>query len=444
MENNMNIDELLIHGTKEQVDSMLRFLHPADILDVIHRHDDQIKNILSKLPDEMIADIIEEEELENKYNLLKQISEPKRKSILEEMASDEITDMIGTLEEQEAFEVMNSLDEEDKHDIQHLMSYSQESAGGIMDTDFIAIYQNKTVQQTLEYLKKECQDIATASYLYVVENDMRLKGVLSLRDLVFSGFDTPISNITNTNVISINVNMDQEEVAKIFDKYNFVMMPVVDNYGRILGIITFDDVIDVIKEEATEDMYHLGGVAKEERVDGSIKESIKSRLPWLIVNLVTALIASSVIDHFQDTISKVVALSAVMTIISGMGGNAGTQALTIVVRGISLGEINKENLKKIMWKEICVGALTGLVVAVFVSILALKYDHNIMFGVLAGIAMVMNMIMANFAGFIVPVILEKLKVDPALASGVFVTTVTDVLGFFFFLGLATLFIKYLI
>lgn len=440
----MNIDELLIHGTKEQVDSMLRFLHPADILDVIHRHDDQIKNILSKLPDEMIADIIEEEELENKYNLLKQISEPKRKSILEEMASDEITDMIGTLEEQEAFEVMNSLDEEDKHDIQHLMSYSQESAGGIMDTDFIAIYQNKTVQQTLEYLKKECQDIATASYLYVVENDMRLKGVLSLRDLVFSGFDTPISNITNTNVISINVNMDQEEVAKIFDKYNFVMMPVVDNYGRILGIITFDDVIDVIKEEATEDMYHLGGVAKEERVDGSIKESIKSRLPWLIVNLVTALIASSVIDHFQDTISKVVALSAVMTIISGMGGNAGTQALTIVVRGISLGEINKENLKKIMWKEICVGALTGLVVAVFVSILALKYDHNIMFGVLAGIAMVMNMIMANFAGFIVPVILEKLKVDPALASGVFVTTVTDVLGFFFFLGLATLFIKYLI
>lgn len=440
----INIEELLLNGSQKQIESMLRFLHPADILDVLHNHEEHTLEILSKLPDDTIASIIEEEEIEEKYELLKQFSDKHQKSILEEMASDEITDMIGTLEEEQVSEVINFLDEEDQQDVKQLMSYSEESAGGIMDTDFIFIYENKTVQHTLNYIKTECQDIQTTSYLYVVKEDMELKGVLSLRDLVFSGFDTPISEITNTNVISINVATDQEEVANMFDKYNFVMMPVVDDENKMLGVITFDDVIDVIKEEATEDMYHLGGITKEERVDGTIFESIKSRLPWLIVNLFTALLASSVIDKFQGTISQVVALSAVMTIISGMGGNAGTQSLTIVVRGLSLGEITKENAKKVFLKEIAVGALTGIVIALFVSVLALRYENNLAFGALAAIAMVLNMIMATIAGFIVPVILEKLNIDPALASGVFVTTVTDVLGFFFFLGLASLFIQYLV
>ena len=444
MEKIINVEDLLINGSKEQVTSLLRFLHPADILDVLHEHVDLVPEILSKLPDDMIASIIEEEEIEDKYDLLKQFSEAHQKSILDEMAFDEITDMIGTLEEYQLSEVINFLDEEDQEDVKQLMSYSEESAGGIMDTDFIAIYDNKTVQKTLEYLKTECQDIETASYLYVVGKDMSLKGVLSLRDLVFSSFNTPISEITNTNVIAINVKTDQEEVTKMFDKYNFVMMPVVDDDKKMLGVITFDDVIDVIKEEATEDMHHLGGIAKEERVDGTILESIRSRLPWLIINLVTALLASNVIDQFQGAISQVVALSAVMTIISGMGGNAGTQSLTIVVRGLSLGEITKENAKKIFFKEVAVGALTGIVIALFVSILAMHYENNLAFGLLAAVAMVLNMIMATIAGFVVPVILEKLKIDPALASGVFVTTVTDVLGFFFFLGLASMFINYLV
>lgn len=444
MKKKINIEELLLNGTQIQVTENLRFLHPADILDILHKHEDRAIEILNKLPDDMIAAIIEEEDIEDKYELLKKFSDQHQKSILDEMASDEITDMIGTLEEDEVSEVINFLDEEDKQDVKHLLSYSDESAGGIMDTEFIAIYESKTVQKTLEYLKNECQDIETSSYLYVVERDMTLKGVLSLRDLVFSSFDTPISEITNTNVIAINVQTDQEEVANMFDKYNFVMMPVVDNNNKMLGIITFDDVIDVIKEEATEDMHHLGGIAKEERVDGTVLESIKSRLPWLIVNLITALLASNVIDQFQNTISQVVALSAVMTIISGMGGNAGTQSLTIIVRGLSLGEITKENAKKIFFKEVLVGTLTGLVIAVFVSILAMYYENNIAFGILAAVAMVLNMIMATVAGFVVPMILEKFNVDPALASGVFVTTVTDVLGFFFFLGLASLFIQYLV
>ena len=222
------------------------------------------------------------------------------------------------------------------------------------------------------------------------------------------------------------------------------MMPVVDKENKILGVITIDDILEVIKEEASEDIHHMAGLAKEERVDGTIGDSIKSRLPWLIINLLTALLASTVIDLFQSTISQVVALSAVMTIVSGMGGNAGTQSLTIIVRGLSLGELTKENARKVLMKELVVGLVNGLVIAVFVSILALYYEFNIMFGLIAGIAMILNMIMANFSGYLVPVVLEKMNVDPALASGVFVTTVTDVLGFLFFLGLASMFMQYLV
>lgn len=283
-----------------------------------------------------------------------------------------------------------------------------------------------------------------ATYIYVISRNMELKGVVSLRDLVFTAFDTRISTITNHNVISIDVDMDQEEVANTFDKYGFVMMPVVDKENKILGVITIDDILEVIKEEASEDIHHMAGLAKEERVDGTIGDSIKSRLPWLIINLLTALLASTVIDLFQSTISQVVALSAVMTIVSGMGGNAGTQSLTIIVRGLSLGELTKENARKVLMKELVVGLVNGLVIAIFVSILALYYEFNMMFGLIAGIAMVLNMIMANFSGYLVPVVLEKMNIDPALASGVFVTTVTDVLGFLFFLGLASMFMQYLV
>lgn len=440
----INIEELLLNGTPAQIEAMIRFIHPADVLDVLHEHEDLAREILQKLPDEMIGAIIDEEEAEDKYELLRGFTRTHQKTILDEMSSDEITDMIGSMDDEEGKDVFNILDKEDQEDVKQLLSYDPDSAGGIMTTEFIGIYDNKTVLKTLEYLKSECQDVEMATYIYVISRNMELKGVVSLRDLVFTAFDTRISTITNHNVISIDVDMDQEEVANTFDKYGFVMMPVVDKENKILGVITIDDILEVIKEEASEDIHHMAGLAKEERVDGTIGDSIKSRLPWLIINLLTALMASMVIDLFQSTISQVVALSAVMTIVSGMGGNAGTQSLTIIVRGLSLGELTKENARKVLMKELVVGLVNGLVIAIFVSILALYYEFNMMFGLIAGIAMVLNMIMANFSGYLVPVVLEKMKIDPALASGVFVTTVTDVLGFLFFLGLASMFMQYLV
>lgn len=440
----INVEDLLLHGTKQQIEAMIRFIHPVDILDVLHSHEDEAIQILEKLSDEMIGAIIDEEEDEDKYELLQHFTKDHQKNILDEMSSDEITDMMDSLDEDQVKDVINILDEEDQEDVKQLLSYEPDTAGGLMTTEFIGIYDNKTVKSTLAYLKNECQDVEMATYIYVISRQGLLQGVLSLRDLVFSTDDTLISSITNRHVISIPVALDQEEVAQIFSKYNFVMMPVCDNQNHMLGVITMDDVLDVIQEEASEDIHHMAGLAKEERIDGTVIESLRSRLPWLIINLITALLASMVIDLFQGTISKVVALSSVMTIISGMGGNAGTQSMTIVVRGLSLGELTRENAKQILLKEITVGLLSGLVIALFVSVLALFYEFNIVFGFIAGLAMVLNMIMANLSGFLVPVILERLNIDPALASGVFVTTVTDVLGFLFFLGLASLFIQFLI
>jgi magnesium transporter len=212
----------------------------------------------------------------------------------------------------------------------------------------------------------------------------------------------------------------------------------------MLGIVTVDDIMEILKDETTEDIHRLGGVDKEEKVDGSLAESVSSRLPWLFVNLITAILAAAVVGIFEGTISQVVTLATFMPIVAGMGGNAGTQSLTIVVRGIALGELTGDNAVRIFLKELGVGLTTGIAIGAVIAVLGYFWERNMIFGLVIGLAMILNMIVATMSGFIVPVVLKKLKVDPALASSVFVTTFTDVLGFFFFLGLATIFIQYLI
>ena len=261
---------------------------------------------------------------------------------------------------------------------------------------------------------------------------------------VESSFDTPILDITNENVKTINYLEDQEDVAKTFMKYSFIMMPVVDDENRMLGIIEIDDIMDVIEDETTEDINLMAGMSGEERVDSTLIESYISRVPWLIVNLATAVMAAAVVDKFSGTIAKVVSLASIMSIVTGMGGNAGTQSLTILVRGLSLGEIDRDNALKIFFKEVGVGLLTGITIGIFVGLGSWWFAHNPWFGLVAALAMVLNMVAANIAGYLVPVVLRKCHIDPALASGVFVTTVTDCLGFLFFLGLATLFLPVLV
>lgn len=434
----------LLHATDEQLAEMIEFIHPVDILEVIHEYKEDEDVIMKRLPSEILAEIVDEEEDEEKYGLLSHFSDTEQMVILEEMSSDEITDLVSVLDEAESEDVLSKMNVEDRQEVRELLSYDADTAGGLMATEFISLSQHMSVLQTLEYLQKAAQDAEMAYYLYVVDQSNVLTGVVSLREIVAHSFDTLIRDIANPNVISVPASTDQEEVARIFSKYSFLMMPVVDEHDHILGVITVDDVMDIIEEENTEDIHRLAQINEEEKVDGSLIESLKSRLPWLLINLLTAFLASSVVAVFSGTIEKVVALAAVNPIIAGMGGNAGTQSLTIVVRGIALGELTGDNARRVFFKEFGVGILSGVSIGLVVALICGAMQQNPIFGLVVGLAMLLNMAFATIAGYAVPVILKKINVDPALASSVFVTTVTDVLGFFFFLGLATLFLPYLI
>jgi magnesium transporter len=436
--------DVLTASAKEELREIIRDIHPADILEALEEYEGDRADILSKLPEETIAAVIDEAEAEEKYELLELLPERAQKAIVNEMYSDELADMLGTLDPSEAEDILEIIDQEEATEVKGLLSYQPDTAGGIMATEFISVQEEMTVGETLKYLQKEAPDAETAYYLYVLDRNGVLKGVVALRDLVVSSFDVNISEIMHKNIISIPVAMDQEEVGHLFEKYGFLTMPVVDDEDKMLGIITVDDAMDVLREENTEDILRLAGVSEGEKVSGTVFGSVRKRLPWLFINLLTAMLAASTVSLFEGTIARVVALAAFMPIVAGMGGNTGTQTLTIIVRGIALGELSFENAKKVLAKEIGVGLMMGLSIGTAVTALGWFWENNAIFGLVIGLAMLMNMAVATVAGFVVPMVLKKLRIDPALASSVFVTTVTDVLGFFFFLGLATVFITYLV
>ena len=446
MKLNMNKDELrkfLLHAPQASIIKYVESIHPVDILDVLRDYPEDKEDILYRLPEGLIADIIDEADDEEKYSILMEFSENKQKNIVEEMSSDELTDLLGMLDEEKANKILEKMTDEDARKVRQLLSYDPDTAAGIMATEFVSLKENMTVEETLKYLQKYGEENENIYDLYVVDNFDKLKGVISLKELVTKNFNTRISDVIHTKIEVIPYNTDQEEVGHRFEKYGYLTMPVVDNSNRLLGVVTFDDVMQILRDETTEDIHRLGGVDEGEKVDGSLKDSVKSRLPWLIVNLVTAILAAAVVGMFEGTIQAVVSLATFMPIVTGMGGNAGTQTLTIIVRGLALGELNFKNMKKVFFKEIGVGVVTGVVIGFIIGVLGYIWEGNFMFGIIISVAMLLNMIVATITGYLVPVVLKKFKVDPALASSIFVTTFTDVLGFFFFLGLATLLIQYL-
>ena len=440
----LDLKELLLNRNMEELQPYLEDLHPADILEVLRDSDLDRLKVMEKLPIRLIADIFEEMEEEEKEDFLNLFSEKIQYKIVDEMTSDEIADLLSNFEPKRITRFLANIGKEAAEDVRELLTYEDDTAGGLMASEFVAINETMNVKETLKYLQIAVLDVESAYYLYVLDEKDILKGIISLRELVISTFDTKIGEIMSENVKSVPLEMDQEEVASLFEKYGFQAMPVTDEMGKMLGIITVDDIIEVVREEATEDMFRLAGVNEGEVIDGSTFSSVKSRLPWLSVNLVTAILAGAVVGIFSDTIDKVVILAAFCPIIAGMGGNAGTQSLTLIVRGIALGEFTKENANKIFRKEILVGLINGLAIGLVIAVIGTLWSHKPVFGVVVGISMLGNMCVATIVGYLVPIALKKLKVDPALASAVFVTTVTDVCGFFLFLGLATVLLKYLV
>ncbi len=368
-------------------------------------------DILDKLPDAQVAEGVREMDSDDAVYLLEDLDDDEREAILERLPF------------QERVRLRRSLD------------FPEDSAGRRMATEFIAVPPFWNVGQAIDYIRADDELPERFSTIFTVDPTFRLEGVLPLDRLIRTDRETLISTIHDTNAHPVPALMDQEEAARVFEQYDLLSAPVVDENGKLVGVLTIDDVVDVINEEAAEDMRRLAGVGDEELSDG-ILEIAKSRIGWLTINLATAILASIVISTFDATIGQMVALAILMPIVASMGGNAGTQTMTVAVRALSTHDLDSRNARKIIRKELTVGALNGVVFAVMIGVVATVWFGEPQLGVVIAVAMVVNMISAAGAGILIPIALDKLGADPAIASGTFVTTVTDVVGFFAFLGLA--------
>jgi magnesium transporter len=362
--------------------------------------------------------------------------------LLQELPSDDAAALIEQLPDEVSAQVLDLLERREAGDVQNLLEYAEQTAGRIMNPHVFALSEDLTVGEAIAALQTS-RDVEMVFYVYVVDVRRHLVGVVSLRRLLLVSTETPLKRIMTTDIMSARVDTDQEEVARVVASYNLLAMPVVDEEHKLVGIITVDDVIDVIKDEATEDIYRLAGMAGDEHVSTPAKEALRKRLPWLGVNLATAVMAAAVVALFQETISQVVALAVFMPVVAGMGGNAATQTLTVTVRGIALGELTWGNSRKALVKEMLIGLGNGLVLGLLAAGIAWAMQGDPFLGMILGLAMVLNMLVAAMAGTLIPIVLRALNVDPALASSVFITTLTDVFGFLSFLGLATVFLSYL-
>ncbi len=412
--------------------------HPADIAEVLsHLSDEQAAELLHRLYlRKAAAEPLGEMEPEDSAELLSELDRDEAIKILARMDPDDAVDLLEELPEDVKDEILSRLAPKEAQILTKLLEYPPDTAGGLMSPEVVALPLNLTAQEAIDILRRKVEEVETIYYAYAVDDEGRLEGVISLRDLALARPETRLSALVNRDVIFVSVDTDAEDVARLFDKYNYYALPVVDADRRLLGIITIDDVIDVIREEATEDIYRSQGVPLEERVDTPWHESLRWRMPWLYFNLLTAFLAASVVGAFESTIAKFASLAFFMPIIAGQGGNAGMQTVTIVTRGIALGEVPKGEGWRILRKEILLGVFDGLAMGVVVGAVGFLWKKTISLGIVVFLAMVFNMITAGIVGTVIPLTLRAMKQDPALASSIFLTTFTDTLGFAFLFLLA--------
>ncbi|MDQ8186083.1 magnesium transporter [Pelagicoccus sp. SDUM812002] len=423
----------------------LKEMHPSDVAEEIEDRDlNEIRDVLRQFSDEHVAEILTELPQEIQTDLMENMRLDRVSEIIPEMYSDDAADALGQVSPERLQSIMNQLPDQDVEEITNLLEYPEDTAGGIMRTEVHTVLTSMALSEAREAVRRgEEEDQDNALYVYAVDENGRLQGVLRLRDLLFRDLRLKVSAVMINDVRSISVHADQEEIANIFQKYNYLALPVVDDFGKLVGLVTSDDVIDVIQEEATEDMQRMVGLSGEEMVTTPWTRSAKNRIPWLLINLGTAFLAAWVVSMFEDTLIKYAMLAAFLPIVGGMGGNAGAQTLTIVVRSLALGEIEDNEWRRVLVKEITIGVVSGLVIGTAVGLISWLWMGSWVLGGVVCLAMQLNLLAAAMAGVLVPIGLRAVKVDPALASSIMVTTVTDVMGFFLFLSLASLALNFL-
>jgi magnesium transporter len=428
--------ELARGGRIDAFVALAHKLEAADLADILAELDDDDRiRIVRALPPELsgeaLAEMPEEAHAEDTLIAL----EPARAAeILERLEDDDAADLLRELNPEQQERILAEV--EDRTEVDRLLRYNEESAGGRMTTHVVTVRDSDTAAEALEAIRRQADQVEDFYQIFVVDGNRRLAGIAPLKDLVVSPPGRPVREIMTGAEHSVQPDVDQEEVARVMARYNLESVPVVDPAGRLLGRVTFDDVIDVVEAETTEDILRFGGAAGDEELTGGWHEAVRSRLPWLYVNLLTAFLAAGVVYLFQDTVRRIVTLAIWMPIIAGMGGNAGTQALAVTVRRLALGRVRPEQSVRLVTKELFVGLTNGLAIGVVVALVAVIMGEGARLGVVVFLALTGNLLVAGFAGAFIPVVLERAGVDPAVASSIFVTTFTDTCGFLLLLGMA--------
>jgi len=434
-----SIKRLLRRGAISHLLNIVNKTHAADLSAVFpslslsdqHRLFEMIKDteqkgvLFSELEEDIFLNFVEGMELD-------EIVE-----ILESMPTDDVADLIGRLPDEMSDTILEKMKKEGSEEVEGLLRYDDDTAGGIMVPDFIALKEDTTAKEAIESLQKEHQDVEMPFYLYVVDEYGKLTGVSSLRQLVVVPAERPLKDFMATDVFSVQTDMDQEEVAKIVARYDILAVPVVDETNRLVGIVTVDDVIDIFRQEATEDILKMAGVGEEFVETKSVLKSTRIRLPWLFASCIGGMIAFFVISHFEQSLSRYAYLAAFIPVIMGMGGNIGTQSSTIVVRGLATGRINTRDIWTVVLKELTVGCILGLVYGFLIAAVAQVRYSTSAFAISVGLAVISSMAVAALVGSLVPMAFAKINIDPAVATGPFVTTAIDVISVSFYFIIAT-------
>jgi len=439
------VRRLVRRGAYPNLAKVLAKSHPADIAHLFSYLAPKEQQILFNLIEgtETAASVLSELDHSTGAHLLEQIGRETITEVLQEMPYDDAVEIIRYLPEEIAEEILTTMKDEHSEEIEQLLQYAEDTAGGIMSTEIFSLREDTTVQEAIEALQ-QASDVEMVFYVYVTDDHGHLVGVMSLRQLLTVPPGTRLKDVMVTDVISVRTDKDQEEVAQLVAKYNVLAIPVVDEWNKLVGIITVDDVIDVMREEATEDIYKMAGASEEELLYGFKSFKVAQlRLPWLITNLFGGIITGYLMWLFKATLNEIIALITFIPVITGMGGNVGGQSATIVVRGFATGRIDFSTLRQVIFKELRVGIIMGAVCGLTVGLVAYWWHGNPMLGLVVGLAMISAMTVAASMGALAPTFFKRIGIDPAIASSPFVQTANDITGILIYFGTATLFISHL-
>lgn len=424
---------------------LIKDLHPADIAEIFEEIEvDDAKFLFMLLDSETAADVIVELEDEEREKLLEVIpSEFIARHLIGQMDSDDAADILGDLDDEKSDEILSHLTDLDQAgDIVDLLNYDEDTAGGLMAKELVAINENLTVKQALGELRDQADEIDEIYYLYVIDDNNKLKGTIKLKDLLFSSTNKKISNIVDPDVISVRTDTDEEEVARLMGKYDLVAVPVVDGIGRLVGRITIDDVVDVIREEAEEDYQLMSGITQDVDSSDSVIKQSRSRIPWLLIGMFGGICGSLILGYYEGDIAKYAVLALFLPLIAAMGGNAGVQSSAIVVQGLASGDVDLHSVSGKLFKEFKVGLLNGLVCSMIIFLYNLIFADNYALTITVSTALFAVIVFATVFGTFIPLLLNKLKIDPAIATGPFITTSNDIIGLFIYLMIARLVFGY--